>query len=469
MIRKKKFCLLFIPVILLPGIKNVLSQSICLGFFNESSISNFSPEHITSADFNNDGNVDLATTNYTSNTVSILLGNGDGTFGLPVNYVSGLNPSNIVTSDFNADGNADLSVSVEGAMLVYLGNGNGTLADSMKYYDGSLNPWPLTVVDFNNDSIPDILSSDYDFYHLWTWLGNGDGSFSQAIGSWTNESPCWLSVADFNNDGFNDVVYTHNLPPWETIHSFSVIFGNGSGTFGNEVKVDSIPWPYYGLGGDVNNDNKMDVIVYSRINNNGYISIYYGNGDGTFNLPSTNYPSQSDVCGIKWVDMNNDSMPDIVVVGTQVSVLPGMSDGTFDSSVFANGIFDTRSFTINDFNNDGFPDMVITNYYNFDSTKLVVLLNCGTTGIESYSDESSVLIYPILLMGNDITVNMNDGQNGSVTYMVADLLGENLITQSTSVANGVMKIDLPDLVKGFYILKVNFCGQLYTSKILKVR
>ncbi len=127
------------------------------------------PRLITSGDFNRDGIVDLAVTNENDDTVSVLLGNGDGTFKAQVSYPVGSGPQGIAIADFNGDGFADLAVSNScagvqcqgvGTVGILLGNGDGTFQPQQQYATGGIGPLGIAIADFNGDGVPDVAAND---------------------------------------------------------------------------------------------------------------------------------------------------------------------------------------------------------------------------------------------------------------------------------------------------------------------
>jgi len=163
-------------------------------------------------DFNGDGKLDIAATgggyDYTANLVTILLGNGDGTFSLAQNstFATGSNPWAIVAADFNGDGKLDLAVVNydSNSATILLGNGDGTFTPA----PGSpvtvgLNPAALAVGDFNSDGKPDLVIANQTDSSLTILLGNGDGTFTPAASSpfALGTVPLSLAAGDFNSSG----------------------------------------------------------------------------------------------------------------------------------------------------------------------------------------------------------------------------------------------------------------------------
>jgi hypothetical protein len=170
-------------------------------------------------DFNGDGKLDIATTgggyDYTENLVTILLGNGDGTFTLPQNpvFATGSNPWAIVAADFNGDGKLDLAVVNYdgGSATILLGNGDGTFtpAPGSPITVGA-NPIALAVGDFNSDGKADLVVANQTDNTLTILLGNGDGTFTPAASSpfALGTVPSSLAVGDFNSSGRLGVAVT---------------------------------------------------------------------------------------------------------------------------------------------------------------------------------------------------------------------------------------------------------------------
>ena len=142
------------------------------------------PAAIAIGDFNGDGKPDLAVANSESNNVSILLNNGDGTFQPAVNYAVGALPRAIAAGDFTGDGKQDLIVvnlgdvdnHVNGNLSLLKGNGDGTFQSPISITAGA-NPQSIVVSDFNGDKKLDLAVGDARTGILNILLGNGDGTF----------------------------------------------------------------------------------------------------------------------------------------------------------------------------------------------------------------------------------------------------------------------------------------------------
>lgn len=299
-----------------------------------------------SADFNGDGKLDVAVANGSSNTVSVLLDNGDGTFQTPVVYAVGNFPNAIVAADFNKDGKLDLAVADQnsGDVAVLLGNGDGTFQVPV-VYPGVPTPLTLNVADFNGDGFPDLVAG----YQSGTILLNqGNGTFVKATGTGIAGGALTMAVGDFNGDGRKDIAVGGNL-----------YLNNGDGTFTN------LPLSFGGIGvasGDLNGDGKLDLVFFTRQAPPNNLGVALGNGDGTFQ-PPVYYSIDSFAFSIVVADINGDGKPDVVTahdVSGSFDVLLGNGDGTLTNAVsYESPEFGTQSLSLGDFNGDGKVDIVI--------------------------------------------------------------------------------------------------------------
>jgi hypothetical protein len=347
-----------------------------------------SPFSMTVADINQDGSPDIVTGNLSSNTVSVLLGNGDGTFQPQRTLPVGNRPSAVAVADVNGDGNPDIIAANRsdhvatgwGTVSVLLGNGDGTFQPQQKYPISSgvrLFHVSLAVADVNGDGKPDLVTANYGADRTGSvsvLLGNGDGTF-QAQQSLAVASPGYsLAVADLNGDGKPDLVTANGA-----VNAVSVMFGNGDGTFRPQVSVTADARGGPATVADVNGDGKPDIVTVGILND---VSVLLGNGDGTFQ-PQQPFPVQAGPFAVAVADINGDGEPDIVTAdrnGT-AGILLGNGGGTFQYQLaFAAGgtPFGEAATDFNgapaDFNGDGKPDVVVTNFL---SNTVSVLLGNG--------------------------------------------------------------------------------------------
>ena len=171
--------------------------------------------NLTAGDFNGDGKPDLVTPN------TLLIGNGGGTFQSPVVYRASYDGSSVAVGDFDGDGNLDVAVgTMNGLVGVQLGNGDGTFRASVNYDPGiGTHAANVATADFNGDGKSDlVVGGDNGFSVL---IGNGDGTFQPAMLNGTTRGLWFVAVGDFNGDGKPDLVTANG--------SVSILLGNGDG------------------------------------------------------------------------------------------------------------------------------------------------------------------------------------------------------------------------------------------------
>jgi len=293
------------------------------------------PIALAVGDFNGDGKLDLVTANRAAYTISILLGNGDGTFGSHVDYTAGTEPMAITTGDFNGDGNLDVAVvnNADNTVSIYLGAGNGTLQNPLTYSVGA-SPIAIVAGNFNGDGNLDLAVADAGANNVAVLLGNGDGTFQNVAYYATDSDPSGLFAADLNGDGKLDLVTANNGGD-----DISVLLNKGNGTFATNVNYPVGTLPFAISGGDFYGNGKMDLAVVNSGDNT--VSIVPGNGDGTFNPSgSLTFGVGNQALGIAVADFNLDGRADLVVSNSQdntVSVLLQVPSVTFSTPSLAYG------------------------------------------------------------------------------------------------------------------------------------
>lgn len=345
------------------------------------------------ADVNGDGFEDLITSNYNDNSVSLLLGVGDGTFQAITNFPVDAGPLGAATADLNGDGFIDIvtgNYKSSGTVSVLLGNGNGTFQSVQNFTTGDGALFPV-IADINGDGIPDIVTGNYRAGTVSVLLGNDDGN---GHGNGTFETqpeipvgayPAFVSVADVNGDDRLDIISPNGsgsvsvllnqgsgaggrvtfldqpvdpstefpfavgiadfngdrIPDLASAHrsddTVRVQFGiddgsgrhRGNGMFGAEVSFEVGDTPYALVVADLNGDGQPDIAVANR--NAGTVSVLLGNANGTFQ-PQMTLPVGQRPLTIQAADVNRDEHIDLLVANADddtVSVLLGRGDGSF--------------------------------------------------------------------------------------------------------------------------------------------
>ena len=324
-----------------------------------------SPYSVAMGDFNGDGHLDLAVANGGSNDVSVLLGNGDGTFQAARNFGAGLGggPLWVAVGDFNRDGNLDLVVanSSSDSVGVLLGDGHGSFAPALTFPAGGTAPQSVAVGDFNGDGKPDLAVANYYSNNVTVLLGNGDGTFGaarvvQTFG--TSMSPICVSVGDVNGDRKDDLAVCT-----VGVSAVTVLLGDGLGNFGSPQTFTFAGDPESIAIRDFNGDGILDLAV-ANDDTAGTVAMLLGNGDGTFKPAQKYQAGGSNSESVAAGDFNRDGRLDVAVANAgsnTVSVLLGNGNGTFQAAqVFAVGT--KPEFVVaGDVNGDGILDLAVAN------------------------------------------------------------------------------------------------------------
>jgi hypothetical protein len=317
------------------------------------------PAVVAVGDFRGNGLMDVVTgNNDTANTVSVLLGKGDGTFAPHVDYPIGSAPSGIAVGDFNGDGKLDIVVVYgfnDARVGVLLGNGDGTFQEPFKSTVAGVQGGSIAVGDFNGDGKLDVAVSD-NGSGVDIMLGNGDGTFKAPVSYATAAEPSMVIVADFNGDGNLDLA-TANV----TSETISVLLGNGNGTFQPHMdNSTAIAASCISLAaGDLRNDGRLDIVAGCQSDSE--VVVLLSNGNGTFKAAKA-YPVPAGAYQVALGDFNGDGKLDVAVTngGTydMVSILPGTGSGTLKAPVVFGTNYGPAGIAAADFNGDGKLDLV---------------------------------------------------------------------------------------------------------------
>jgi hypothetical protein len=296
------------------------------------------PQSVAVGDFDGDDVLDLAVANEDSNNVSILLGDGDGTFTQAAEspITVGDEPQSVAVGDFDGDDVLDLAVPNGGSdnISILLGDGDGTFTQAAESpVTVGDHPFSVAVGDFDGDDVLDLAVTNEDSNNVSILLGDGNGTFTEEPTEspvTVGDAPVTVAVGDFDGDDVLDLAVTN-----QGSNNVSILLGDGDGTFtqATESPITVGDFPFSVAVGDFDGDDVLDLAVANVDSDD--VSILLGDGDGTF----TEEPTESPITAVgdgpfsfAVEDFDGDDVLDLAVgnvISDDVSILLGDGDGTF--------------------------------------------------------------------------------------------------------------------------------------------
>ncbi len=458
------------------------------------------------ADFNNDGKPDLATANNNGANITVALCSTTGTFGTSTNFAVGSFPYSLTSGDFNNDGNKDIAVakgtSTTGSVTVLFGNGAGSFGTPVHYVTG-LGPRSVKAADFNGDGNLDLAVANYDSNNISILLGSSTGTFATAINYNVISQPTSLVCVDIDGDTKIDLAVTNS-------NNVSILKGSGLGTFSGGVNF-TIPGGN-GLrliAGNFNNDTKIDLAV-SQYNgmavflntsvctasisvSSGTIcsgqsftiapsgaSTYTFSGGSAVVTPTTssNYTITGTTSGGCVGTVNcyisvltsptitaiNSGTANLCVGNSTNLYLAGYSGPTVVTYTWSSGSNSanllisptvTTTYTLSVTNNVGCSSS---------GTVTQVVSNCSSVGINEFDNDNTISIYPNPA-NQFMTISLMTESADTKIFHIINALGEVIVTEKATSSNTTLNID--NLKSGIYFVKMKSKNGSAIKKFIK--
>jgi len=353
-------------------------------------------QHLTAQlsieDFDSDGRLDILTVGifnggFTTPNVSLLCGNGDGTFEQAVqltdfdNSLLGIS-SSLITPDLNGDGNPDIVVGDGGfpTAAAALSNGDGTFQTPFQVAPGG-EVFGIAAGDFDADGAIDLAFTNKFDDQVTVRFGDGDGGFGLSRSVASSDSPFWIVAEDFDGDGHDDLAVTHvDADGFDDADEVAILLSNGDRTFEPARIVLVGDQPSEIIAADLDDDGHVDLATANSGNGNPGLSVLLGNGDGTF---QPELSLEGATAGLTAADLDGDGTLDLVGInaGTNLAAVHlGNGDGTFqDPAHYLIGDRNPQMVAAADLDGDGDLDLASTQFF---AGNVSVMLNDGAARFE---------------------------------------------------------------------------------------
>ncbi|MCH8011502.1 MAG: VCBS repeat-containing protein [Candidatus Marinimicrobia bacterium] len=347
----------FLLVLVVISMSPLYAQTSQLQFSSTAVPAGDGPRSAIFIDMDLDGNADLAVVNLFGSNISLIYGDGTGSFTLQDSVaVMHKSPHNINYADFNGDNVFDvITVNRDSNTIgVFFGDGTGGLLSPTFYSTGSSPRW-IAIADFNEDTLFDLAVTNHGDDNFTIFLGDSNGNFVNAENFYTGDGPVPISAGDFNGDGHIDLVVAHDISD-----TLVVMVGDGTGGFTLDTAILVGDSPKNIAVGDLNKDGIADIAVACLLD--GTVTILLGDGQGGFTSNSILATEGSIAVVIE--DFDGDGNNDLAINDARndnLAVLLGDGTGGFAAPLtFPVGLL-PKGLVSGDFDSDGRPDLAVTN------------------------------------------------------------------------------------------------------------
>lgn len=327
------------------------------------------PLAITAADFDVDGQIDLAVADFDSSSITLFLNLGERRFDAPISLNAGAGPTDLVTFDADFNGGLDLITAnpdAQNLSALYLMPDGFT---QPVFLSAGAGPRSLAAGDFNGDLIPDLAVANSTGNSVSILLNDGQGRFQSVLEAAVGRGPQGIVAADLDNDAVLDLAVANSED-----NTVTILQGLGDGTFAVQATPAAGVLPSDVAAGDLNGDGRIDLAVastlsaFALVQYGANVSVLMNQGGGSF-APQVVYPVEpgaesivaADLNGDGHVDLATSNASDVIAEPGNVSLLLNRGDGTFGQDVVLQAGFVPTALVVADLDGRGAPDLAVAN------------------------------------------------------------------------------------------------------------